>query len=298
MTILKKTYELVKDAPSAISWEVYERDALKEWNKLISGPRADDERTIHEFLEQNPSFVPGAFSFPTSGHGPVFGGVFSKPPLTGIGIRIPDFMWLATATDIISPVFVEIETPAKRWFTKIGQPRAEWTQARNQIVTWKQWLNKVANKAVFLEYYGLSAEFRHFEIKPQFVLVYGRRKEFDEDPTFRGIRALQQGPDEFHITFDRLCPDYNARNFLTLRKDGEKVVATVVPPTILLGPGIAQLWLPVIGRPEAALSEFRMSRDRRLLQNVSHIGTSGQEVVHISIRPETVSRGAEQPLAL
>jgi len=80
MTIFKKSYELVQDAPSALSWEAYERDALNEWNKLISGQHADDERMIHEFLEKNPSFVPGAFSFPTSGHGPVFGGVFSKPP--------------------------------------------------------------------------------------------------------------------------------------------------------------------------------------------------------------------------
>lgn len=264
MTILKKTYELIKDAPPAMSWEEYERSALEDWNNVISGPRADDERTIHEFLEQNPSFVPGAFSFPASGHGPIFGGVFSKPPLTGIGIRIPDFMWLATATYIIFPVLVEIETPAKRWFTEGGQPKAEWTQARNQIVTWKQWLNKASNKVVFSELYGLSAEFRHFEIRPQFVLVYGRREEFDEDPKFRGVRALQQGPDEYHVTFDRLTPDYNARNYLILRKkDGEWVAATVVPPTVQLGPGIAPLWLPVTGRPEAALRELRMSPGRK-----------------------------------
>ncbi len=190
MTFLQKTYKLEKNAPSAISWDEYEKDALRKWNELISGPESGDEGVIHKFLEQNPSFVPGAFSFPASGHAPVFGGVFSKPPLTGVGMRIPDFMWLATATDIIYPVFIEIETPEKHWFTKTGQPKAEWTLARNQIVTWKKWFNNAANKAVFLQNYGLSTEFRYFEIKPQFVLVYGRRKEFDENPHLRGVRAL------------------------------------------------------------------------------------------------------------
>lgn len=246
-----------------MSWEEYERTALESWNDLISGQHASDERLIHEFLEKNPSFVPGAFSFPTSGHGPIFGGVFSKPPLMGIGIRVPDFMWLATATDIIYPIFVEIETPAKLWFTKTGQPRAELTQARNQLVTWKQWLNKPANRMVFLDLYGIAREFKHFDIRPQFVLVYGRRAEFEENPELRGIRALQQGADEYHVTFDRLRPDYNARDYLTLKMRGTNVVAAVVPPTVRLGPAIAPSWLPVMNRPEAALRAERMSPERR-----------------------------------
>ena len=257
------TYELSGDAPAAMPWEEYQRRALNSWRDLIDGPRGNDEPSIHEFLEQNPSFVPGAFSFPTSGHYPIFAGVFTKPPLTGIGIRVPDFMWLAIATDTVFPMFIEIETPAKRWFTEDGQPRAEWTQARNQLVTWKQWLNKPANRLVFLELYGIAGEFRHFDIRPQFLLVYGRRAEFDQNPELRGVRALQQGNDEYHVTFDRLTPDYNAQDFLTLRKERDQVVALVVPPTVRLGPGIAPSWLTVMGRPEAALRELRMSPERR-----------------------------------
>jgi hypothetical protein len=192
MSLFDKTYELVTNAPPAMPWEDYERTSLNSWQELISGPDQGNERVIHKFLELNPSFVPGAFSFPTSGHSPVYGGVFSKPPLAGIGMRVPDFMWLATATDTIYPMFIEIETPAKRWFTENGQPRSEWTQARNQLVSWKQWLNKPANRLVFLELYGIADEFRYFEIQPQFVLVYGRRAEFDNNPELRGVRALQQ----------------------------------------------------------------------------------------------------------
>jgi len=263
MTLMQKTYEIEKNAPPPMSWDEYETKTLTAWDELLSGPEAGDEGVIHRFLEQNPSFIPGAFSFPASGHSPVFGGVFSKPPLTGIGTLVPDFMWIATATDLIYPVLIEIETPEKKWFTKKGQPTAEWTQARSQIIAWKQWLNNAANKAVFIEQYGPSSVFRHFEIKTQFVLVFGRRKEFDINTNLRGARSHQQGHDEFHITFDRLRPDYNTRNYLSLKKSGDDVIALVVPPTIRLGPGLAPDLHLVKGRKEAALREDRMSKERR-----------------------------------
>ena len=257
------TYNLAKDAPPAMPWDEYERAALQSWNRIIDGPEASDDRAIHEFLEQNPCFVPGAFSFPVSGHDPLFAGVFTKPPLSGIGMPVPDFMWLATATDITFPMFVEIETPAKRWFTESRQPRAEFTEARNQLVTWKQWLNRPANRTLFLEMYGISHECRSDEIRPQFILVYGRRKEFQERPEMRGVRANQQGDNEFHVTFDRLKPDYNAQDFLTLKMTRTQVTAIVVPPTIRLGPHIAPSLVSVVNRPDAAMRESRMSPERR-----------------------------------
>lgn len=263
MSIFDLTYELIENPPPAMSWDEYEQTTLREWNALISGPSATDEAAIHRFLELNPSMVPGAYSFPLSGHGPIYSGVFSKPPLNGVGMRVPDFMWLATATDIIFPMFIEIETPAKRWFTANGQPRAEFTQARNQLVGWKQWFNRPANRLVFFETYGIQGRVHNFEIQPQFVLVYGRRQEFDERPELRGTRAQQRGDDEYHVSFDHLVPDHNARNFLTLRKAGNDTAAIVFPPTVRLGPGIATTWLEVGNRIEAALAEERISPERR-----------------------------------
>jgi hypothetical protein len=172
-------------------------------------------------------------------------------------------MWLATATDGIFPVLIEVETPAKRWFTASGQPRAEWTQARAQLVSWKQWLKRPENLSVFRNLYGISGRFKDFEIHPQFVLVYGRRREFQERFEMRGARANQQGPDEYHVTFDRPGPDFKAQDFLTLRIEGTRVAALVIPPTVRLGPDIAPLWLDVANRPEAALRESRMSPERR-----------------------------------
>lgn len=261
--IFARTYELVVDPPPAMSWEEYERSAAREWRDLISGPDHANEAVIHAFLEQNPCFVPGPFSFPTSGHGPIYGGVFSKPSLAGVGNHVPDFMWLATATDIVYPVLIEIETPAKRWFTESGRPRAEFTQARNQLTTWKQWLNRPENRLVFMRSYGIDIEYPGFEIRPQFVLVYGRRAEFDERPAVRGTRSQQQGADEYHVSFDGLIPEYNARNYFTLQKHNNDVNAMVIPPTVRLGPAMASSWLHVKRREEAAMAQRRLSLERR-----------------------------------
>jgi hypothetical protein len=111
--------------------------------------------------------------------------------------------------------------------------------------------------------YGLDGDFRTFELQPQFVLVYGRRAEFEERPEVRGIRAQQTGSDEYHVTFDRLVPEYNARNYFTLHKSGNDIQAVVVPPTVRFGPAIAPSWLRVRNREEAARAQERLSPERR-----------------------------------
>jgi hypothetical protein len=233
------------------------------WHALLDASPAHDENTLHRFLERNPSFVPGAFSFPTSGHWPLHGGVFTKPPLAAVGTSIPDFLWLATATDLVYPVFVEIETPGKRWFTRNGQATAEFTQARNQLVTWKRWFGNPVNELAFCTMYQIPRGIGDCEIKPQFVLVYGRRSEFDDQPERRGIRAFQTADDEVHVTFDRLIADYNARNFLTLRMAGNTISAAVFPPTAQLGPSTAKAWRRVNNRIEAVTADERISDERK-----------------------------------
>jgi hypothetical protein len=260
--LFEPMYHLAANPPPATSWEEYESAATAQWHTLIASSPTD-ENALHRFLELNPSFVPGAFSFPTSGHWPLHGGVFSRPPLAAVGTSIPDFLWLATATDLVFPVFVEIETPAKRWFTRSGQPTAEFTQARNQLVTWKRWFSNPTNESVFCQMYQIPRGVGEREIKPQFVLVYGSRSEFDARPELRGTRAFQQADDEVHVTFDRLRPDYNARDFLTLRITGTTISAVVVPPTVRLGPSTAKAWRRVNSRIEAVLAGGRISEERK-----------------------------------
>jgi hypothetical protein len=260
----QKTYELVPDAPPSMPWDEYERASVAEYLALIAGLGREDEALIHGFLERNPAFVPGAFSYPRSGHAPIHYGVFSKPRLSGEPGYIPDFLWLATATDQMYPMFVEIETPAKRWFTASGQPTAQWTQAYDQILNWKRWLKNPAQMQTWINSLNLPYPFnRGYEFHPQFVLIYGSATEFDERSELRSKRREMAQDDTFLMTFDHLRPDANADDFMTLRRDGRRVIAVTVPPTYRLRPIITEDILEVQGRIEAVQREARFSEERR-----------------------------------
>lgn len=261
---MRKSYELALDAPSAMSWDEYARTAIAEYRALIAVVGREKESVIHEFFERNPSFVPGAFSYPRSGHAPIHWGVFSKPRLSGEPGYIPDFLWLATATDCIYPIFVEIETPAKRWFTASGQATSEWTQAHDQILNWKRWLKNPSKMQAWIQSLRLPSQFSHdYELHPQFVLIYGSAKEFEERPELRSKRKAMESENTVLITFDNLVPDANADDFMSLRRRGQRVVAITVPPTFRPGPNLGLDILDVEGRVEAVRRESRMTQSRR-----------------------------------
>jgi hypothetical protein len=94
--------------------------------------------------------VPGAYSLTgPSGHAPFPSALLSEAPLSGLGIKVPDFIWLASDSTNFTPVFIEIESPAKVWFTKEGVPTADIGQAMNQLVQWMAWLNRPENQLTF-----------------------------------------------------------------------------------------------------------------------------------------------------
>lgn len=264
-----KTYQMAESPPPPMSWQEYEPRLRSQWN-LILDQNATDERAIHSFLERHPCLLPGAFSFPPSGHYPVWSGVISRPPLSADGHLIPDFMWIAVSSSTLWPVVIEIEAPSKRWFNKGGKPTHEFIEASTQLTQWKAWFNKPANQQIFLNTFQVPPEYqRDLEFRPQFVLIYGRRREFDDSPSLRRLRAPQQREDEYHLTFDRLTPQYDSRNLICLRKGQSGLKAVAVPPTLVFGPGHAHAWCEVSGRKEAiagcewmtaARKEFLISR--------------------------------------
>ncbi|MDI6884692.1 MAG: DUF4263 domain-containing protein, partial [Hadesarchaea archaeon] len=125
---LHHKYQTKKDAPPAMEWGEYEKLINTEWRKLLSA--SNDEEKFQKFLEQYPCLLPGAFGFDgRSGHMPFPGAVITKPPLPGIGPRIPDFLWIATDSDSTCPILIELESPSKQWFTNSGMQSAELTRA-------------------------------------------------------------------------------------------------------------------------------------------------------------------------
>lgn len=125
---------MLKDIPPPMTIVEYYNTILEEWDKLLNSDEECDERVFQEFLEQHPSMVPGAFElFSQSGHYPFPLALISQPPLMGLGSKVPDFLWFATNSQYLHPIFIEIETPYKKWFTKEGHQHHQLTQALEQL---------------------------------------------------------------------------------------------------------------------------------------------------------------------
>jgi Domain of unknown function (DUF4263) len=104
----------------------YERLLALAWRNLLESPAGQVEANLQAFLEHQPCLLPGFRSMDIeSGHGPYPAAVIREPKLPGLTTRRPDFCWIATDSERINPVLIEIETPDKQWFVHDGRRRGE-----------------------------------------------------------------------------------------------------------------------------------------------------------------------------
>lgn len=191
---LLKEYEVIKDAPKQIDWDKYSEKSIREYKILLENS-SDKEKIFQQFFEENPSFMPGALElFGQSGHYPYMDALISQPEIGGIFRRRPDFVWLANDSLTFVPVFIEIEKPSKKMFNKDGTTTAEFNQALGQIHEWQYLLNQPTNRQLLYEYFNLPLEIREKTFMPQYLLVYGRRNEYQGNKMLTGIRAAQKIP--------------------------------------------------------------------------------------------------------
>lgn len=256
-----RNYTISPVSPRPMSGESYGVWLETEWHKLLGdNPR---EQQIQAFLEQHPALVPGAFGAAglSSGHAPFPGALISQPTLYGYQSRRPDFMWISKNSSFLNPVLIEIESPQKKLFTRAGIPTAEFTQARNQLAEWKAWLSIPENQQTFLRAYGLS--FPSLKFEPHYVLVYGRRAEFEHDERLRRVRAELMGTNEHLMSFDRLTYEPKANQMLTVRHTATGYDVLHVPPTYWLGPSMFHYEMPLAGRVAAADRNPLISDERK-----------------------------------
>jgi hypothetical protein len=251
--------------PGAMGWDEYRERATADWDALLNSNEGCDERRIHQFLVSNPSFVPGARSMTgLSGHAPFPRALLSQSPLIGIGTKIPDFIWLAHDSGNFTPVLIEIESQCKTWFTDRGDPRHELTQAMNQLAHWRAWLNRPENVTSFYEHFHVPEEMRRYlTFAPEFVLIYGRRREFDQTPELKRLRAQFERTGQTVMTFDRLEASRHCDGYICATKTSERYRALSVPATIRLGPNVAKSWLRIEGVPDAIMANDLISPDRK-----------------------------------
>jgi hypothetical protein len=262
--MLQRTYELAPNPPKAMEWKTYEEKVLQEWSTILNSEDCD-ERRVHEFLVQHPSMIPGAHSITgPSGHSPFPLAVLSESPLSGVGIRIPDFLWLASDSADFNPVFIEIESPRKRWFTKAEEPTHALTQAVNQLAQWRSWLNQPENVLTFYTSFEIPDYLRNYHtFRPEFVLIYGRRQEFVDRPQLRRLRNQFEQFGQVVMTFDRLRPDKDCSDFIAATKRNGPYRALAVPATITLGPWVAEDFARIGGLAEAINKNTWLTENRR-----------------------------------
>lgn len=261
---LERSYELAANPPRPLAWEEYERSVQSQWQALLASAPPPSEKTVQAFLEQHPCMVPFPLSPGTpSGHYPLWAALITQPVLPDLHYRKPDFMWLATDSMCLYPVLIEIEAPAKRWFTTRGTPTTGFSQAYQQLAQWRTWFNQPGNKESFLAHYQVERLItRSRAIHPIYVLVYGRRKEAIQEPRFASQRDAMHREDEYLMTYDRLSPDRDADQLWTIRGEPDHWQAVSIPPTTMLGPRLAEERACISNREEAISSNPLIAKER------------------------------------
>ncbi|WP_121120186.1 Shedu immune nuclease family protein [Croceibacterium ferulae] len=259
--MLEKRYTIIPDSPRPMESGHY-ADYLKDaWAKLLDGNPT--ERDVQHFLEQHPALIPGAFSVigGLSGHAPFPDAVISQPELYGYQRRKPNFMWISKNSLTLNPVLIEIEAPEKKMFRKDGTPTAEFTQAKNQLLEWKVWFSKPENQMAFLRDYAIP--FHRLRLEPQYVLIFGRRSEYEGNEQLTRLRSEQMGANEVLMSFDRLGFDANSDQFLSVRHKPLGYEVLHVPPTLWLGPAMFSYEVPLDGLSAAVDNNPFISGERK-----------------------------------
>jgi hypothetical protein len=259
---LNETYKMAENPPIPMSWEEYEKRLTQEWQTLLNSD--PDEKEIQVFLEKHPCLLPGAFTMTvTSGHYPFPDAVISQPPLLAIGQKIPDFMWFSTTSLNFEIVLVEIEKPSKKLFTSNGKPTSYFTQAQTQLAHWRVWFENPENQLVFYRRFRISDYLTQRGFRISFVLIYGRRSEFEGNSKLSKLRAELVRHNEYLMSYDRLKPERKLSELYTVKLSENGFRAVAYPPTYVLRPALAENYSIVSGKEEAIDKCEWMSSERK-----------------------------------
>ena len=192
--------------------------ALKaEFTALLS--KEHSEQTYQSFMEKNTRLVPREF---VQNHGIHFSLLLRKLAF-GADYKT-DFFYLSKSSADWHCVFIEIEKPQSRYFReKTNKFHPDFQAALEQISSWRAWLSNDGNRAAFT-HDTLSLIRTPLGENPchmKFVLVFGRRAEFENSKTRRNLINAQERDDFKIMSFDSLCEDIERKHdlFVVARKN-------------------------------------------------------------------------------
>lgn len=252
-------YELETNAPKAMNRDEYAQLVAAEFKQLLD--EEDPEKSYQEFLEQNPCLVPYQSDM---GRNVVHRCLISQPYITDDEkVRKPDFMWITANSARTTPTLIEIERPDKKYARICDDvPRAGFSQARNQILEWKCLFDGIGSES-FCDRFAIPRKYRRKKLSPYYVLVYGRRSEFESNEMLRGKRAQEQTPDSQLVSFDRLEPDFNLMQMPSATISNGVIELKYVPPTFKLDRSISPYLAEWHGFDEAVMRSPRISSERK-----------------------------------
>lgn len=182
----------------------------KEYLSLLDKNRR--EQVYQKFLEENTRLIPREF---VQNHGINYYLVFRK--LSFGSDYESDFMYLSKSSDDWNCILVEIEKPSTPFFKgSTNDLHPDFMAGINQIKKWKAWFLNNSNKTHFINS-TLGAVRTPLSENPTFmkyVLVTGRRSEYQKNPIRRSIIASQEDDDFKILSFDSLAEDLESKHDL------------------------------------------------------------------------------------
>ena len=176
----------------------------QEFLKLLDG--AHKEQVYQQFLEQHTRFIPREF---VQNHG--IGQRLVLRKLSFGADHKTDFFYFSKSTDDWNAVFIEIEKPSSRFFKgNTNEFHPDFLNALQQINQWKAWFLPGQNKGSFLSMVSAIQVPHHMARNPtynKYVLVFGRRSEYDANEDRRRLVRASEVEDFKIITFDSLAED-------------------------------------------------------------------------------------------
>lgn len=183
-----------------------------QFEKLMSEDHP--EQRYQEYLEKHTRLIPREF---VQNHG-----INCKLILRKLSLSkdyTPDFFYLAKSSADWNLVLVEIEKPRSRYFKEgTNDLHAEFLAGLDQIARWRAWFDIDANRNSFIE--GTIAPIRvpdamkRNPCRIRYVLVHGRRAEFEGNEKRRGLIRAREASDFHIISFDSLLEDLESKSEL------------------------------------------------------------------------------------
>jgi hypothetical protein len=194
------------------------QDELKktrdEFIKLLD--ESHPEQVYQQIMEKHTVLIPREF---VQNHSIHFDMVFRKISLAKD--YAPDFFYLSKSSADWNLVFIEIEKPQSRYFKEQSNDlHQDFLAGLDQIARWRAWFDNPANISGFVD--GTIAPVRAPEIMRRnkcyikYVLIHGRRPEFEGSELRRSLIRDREA-DDFHIiSFDSLAEALHTKSLLYL----------------------------------------------------------------------------------